>query len=189
MVIVATIDPGINHFAICIADIHDGQTDILDLTVENVNTENNKLYGASNLNNDILINITKLLDTKLSLLDKVSIIAIEEQLLDRQVGKFIVKGNRLMKLIENHCISYFLIVYSTLKSVFTIPAMKKTKLLGAPRGLTKYQRKKWAVKKAFELLTKRGDESTQIKICKSPSKKDDMCDCLLMVEVLKLEYI
>lgn len=85
--------------------------------------------------------------------------------------------------LSQHLITYFM---STLKNkgskplIIEITSQAKTKLLGCPKGLTKYQYKKWATEKAIELLEDRGEDSENkyVQSITTNSKKDDKSDAI-----------
>lgn len=82
-----------------------------------------------------------------------------------------------------HLISYFMSTYRNQGNrplVIEITSQAKTRLLGCPKGLTKYQYKKWCVSKALSFLEERKNEKEtnfihSIKACK---KKDDKGDVI-----------
>lgn len=90
------------------------------------------------------------------------------------------KINTMAIKIAQHTYSYFLFRYGNSKKIVEFPSYNKTQILGAPGGLDKPQRKKWAISKANEIWTLRGDLET-IDMITSKKKKDDMSDCLLHV--------
>jgi hypothetical protein len=79
--------------------------------------------------------------------------------------------------------SWFMINYPD-KEVEFFTAQFKTQMLGAPDGLTKPQRKKWAIQKTISLLELRGDEEG-LNYIKSIRKKDDVSDACLIVQAYK----
>ena len=91
------------------------------------------------------------------------------------------KNNSMAVKLGQHCQSYFLINYGIFKTTLEFPAYHKTQILGAPKSerKTKPGRKKWAIKKALEILNMRKDEETLSKVT-TKKKQDDMSDCLLM---------
>ncbi len=81
--------------------------------------------------------------------------------------------------LEQTCQTYFLIKYPK-SNVISYSSRNKTELLDAPEAMTKYQRKKWSVEKAKQLLLSRDIDSYN-KLMEF-KKKDDVADCILMIE-------
>ena len=145
-----------------------------DLPVVNVK----KKKGSKALDSSIFLRLTDLLDQYKEYFDKCSTIIIEQQM------SFGSKINTMAIKIAQHTYSYFLFRYGSSKKIIEFPSYNKTQILGAPAGLEKPQRKKWAISKADEIWALRGDLET-VEMIKSKKKKDDMSDCLLHV----LSYI
>lgn len=122
--------------------------------------------------NETLISLTKVLDQHMALWDACDIILIEKQM---GFGK---AHNTLGLRIAQHCLSYFLIRYATFKPITEYPAYHKTQILGAPKGLSKPQRKKWSVDQVKYILSLK-DQSVLGK-WSSFKKKDDVSDCVCM---------
>lgn len=65
--------------------------------------------------------------------------------------------------------------------IIEITSQAKTRLLECPKGLSKYQYKKWCVNKATELLKSHKDQDNEkpyIEIIKDSKKKDDISDAI-----------
>ena len=122
--------------------------------------------------------LTELLDNHKEYFDKCSTIIIEQQM------SFGSRINTMAIKIAQHTYSYFLFRYGNTKKIVEFPSYNKTQILGAPAGLDKPKRKKWAIEKANEIWTLRGDMDI-IEMITKKKKKDDMSDCLLHV----LSYI
>jgi len=137
-----------------------------------------KKKGSKALDSNVFLRLTKLLDRHKDYFDKCSTIIIEQQM------SFGSKINTMAIKIAQHTYSYFLFNYKDTKKIVEFPSYNKTQILGAPGGLDKPQRKKWAIEKADEIWTMRGDMET-VNMIKTKKKKDDMSDCLLHV----LSYI
>ena len=75
-----------------------------------------------------------------------------------------------------------------LKEVFYFPAYNKTQLLGAPKKLSKPDRKKWSIQAATEIWIDRDDKGSLKELAKY-KKKDDICDCLVMTLAFIIYYI
>jgi hypothetical protein len=67
------------------------------------------------------------------------------------------------------------------KTIVEYPAYHKTQVLGAPPGLTKYERKKWAINTVRNILKERSEEH----LLDSFTKLDDISDAIC----LSLAYI
>ncbi len=133
-----------------------------------------KKKGSKTLDSSVFIRLTNLLDSHKEYFDKCSTIIIEQQM------SFGSKINTMAIKIAQHTYSYFLFRYGNTKKIVEFPSYNKTQILGAPGGLDKPQRKKWAIEKANEIWTMRGDMDT-IDMITTKKKKDDMSDCLLHV--------
>jgi hypothetical protein len=133
-----------------------------------------KAKGSKALDAGVFLRLTDLLDRHKEYFDRCSTIIIEQQM------SFGSRVNTMAIKIAQHTYSYFLFRYGNKKKIVEFPSYNKTQLLGAPAGLDKPKRKKWAIEKANEIWTLRGDMDTIDMITKS-KKKDDMSDCLLHV--------
>ena len=97
--------------------------------------------------------------------------------------------------MAQHCYSYFVFKYGRFKVINYFPAYHKTQVLGAKKtisktfkngkvkykNISKYQRKKWSVNKAEEIL-KSNEPNIWKEITDTIHKKDDISDCLLMIQ-------
>jgi hypothetical protein len=135
------------------------------------------------LDKKIFVNMITELDKYKDYFDKCSTIVIEQQM------SFKAAQNTMAIKLGQHCYSYFLFRYGDSKEIVEFPAYYKTQILGAPRKLTKPQRKKWATEKAVDILMERGDMDTLDEIV-SQKKKDDLADVLIQLQSFKfLRYI
>lgn len=173
-----------------------------ELLKEVYKTSKTVLYKNENLTNNtdkskyldknIFYNMIAHLDNYKSYFEKCDYILIELQL----------KRNTMAMKLGQHCYSYFAIKYGREKKIIEFPSYYKTQILGAEKifdkkyknGKIKWKtmdqrnRKKWAVKKALEILEDRGEKSVvdEIKNVKRGKKKlDDICDNKLMIEAFK----
>lgn len=137
-------------------------------------TESKNLTNKDVVDNSVLISLTNYLDC-IDLLKQSNVVLIEKQLGTK---------NHKAKRLENHIHSYFLIKYPNI-NVVLFPSSNKTKVLDAPKKMTKYQRKKWSVEKTKELLLKRGDQENYDKIF-SKKKADDESDAFLQLQAYKI---
>ena len=146
--------------------------------ITDTNSPDNKKKGSKSLDASLFLRLTDLLDRHKSYFDQCSTIIIEQQM------SFGARINTMAIKIAQHTYSYFLFRYRDTKKIIEFPSYNKTQILGAPGGLEKPKRKKWAIEKADEIWTLRGDLGTSMFVG-SKKKKDDMSDCLLHV----LSYI
>jgi hypothetical protein len=130
-----------------------------------------KITSNKSLTQEIFIELTKVLDAHKNYFDKCDEIVIEEQM---SFGK---RLNLTAIKIAQHIYSYFAITYGSAKKIVIMPAYNKTELLGCPGGLAKPQRKKWAIEKAKEIWTYRGDLDNLENLLKH-KKLDDISDNL-----------
>jgi hypothetical protein len=126
----------------------------------------------------IFSNMNKVLEKYTGYWSKCTKCIIETQM---SFGKMI---NLSAIKLAQHCFSWFNIKLPQIK-VFEFPAYHKTKVLGAPKKMTKPQRKKWAVKKASEILQARNDQVTIQKI-QQRCKQDDECDVIVQLQAFKI---
>ena len=107
-------------------------------------------------------------------MDMCDVILIEQQL---------QRNCKAVKLQQNlH--TYLMTKYRRDKKIIIYPSTNKTRAFDAPK-MTKPQRKKWAVDKALDILQSMNsmffDKIAQMK------KRDDVCDCVLMIESYKMK--
>ena len=121
------------------------------------------------------LNMIEELDTYKKYWEKCSTFIIEKQM------SFRAKYNTMALKLAQHCYTYFLMNYKDKKTIVEYPAYHKTQVLGALKSEVKQKpkRKKWAIKKALDILEKRDDEF-MLEGMNGCKKKDDMADCLLM---------
>jgi hypothetical protein len=144
------------------------------------------------LDSEMYHNMTQLLDKYADYWNKCSYFLIEQQM---SFGK---KHNTMALKLGQHCYSYFAILYGRFKTVVDFPAYHKTQLLGAEKierktkagkisykAVDKPARKKWAIEKAKELLSMRGEDDMLEHLCTS-KKKDDIADVLCQLEAWKI---
>jgi hypothetical protein len=151
------------------------------------------------LDQNILHNLTNLLDKHFEIWDKCFIFLVEQQM---SFGK---KINLKAIKIGQHVQSYFLFRYGKFKTVIEFPSYHKTNILGSEKinkgqtksGKIKYKnidkpaRKKWSIEKAKEILLTRGETNHPLLTSKRGSKghpsikKDDLADTLTMLAAFK----
>ena len=146
---------------------------------------------GSYLDPETYYNMTDLLDSHRTYLDKCSYIIIEQQVSFR--GKY----NTMALKLGQHCYSYFSFMYSRFKNIIEFPAYHKTQVLGAQKiekktktgkitykVIDKPQRKKWSVVKAKEIFVERGDKE-QLEILTKARKADDLADVVTQLNSWK----
>jgi hypothetical protein len=125
------------------------------------------------------INMNKVLDDHMIFWEKCTSFVIEQQM------SFGFKKTNTMALkLGQNCISYFLFHFANFKLTVEFPSYHKTQVHGAPKKMTKYERKKWAVEKAMNMLISRED-TKMLKEFIEFKKKDDVADCVLMLSAYK----
>ena len=149
----------------------------LDLTT---NTTNGKY-----LDTQIFYNMIMELDQYKDLFDRCDSIVIEQQM------SFKKAQNTMAIKLGQHCFSYFTmryplsrfgnIVFDSRKEIIEFPAYYKTQIIGAPKGLSKPERKKWAVEKTRDIFKVRGCED----YFEGIKKKDDLADTFLQLQSFK----
>jgi len=149
----------------------------LDLTT---NTTKSKY-----LDTQVFYNMIIELDKYKDVFDRCDTIIIEQQM------SFKKAQNTMAIKLGQHCFSYFTMRYPLTvvnnisfdgrKEIIEFPAYYKTQIIGAPKKMTKPQRKKWAVEKTRELFQLRGCEDYFVGI----HKKDDLADTFLQLQSFK----
>lgn len=157
---IAAIDIGIKNFAFCIMNNERQIVEWKNLDVSE---------GKKRLNDTILRTVIQRLDECKDVFDECSVILIEKQMQFR--GKF----NVMAMTLAQHCYTYFLMRYPD-KKIINYPAFHKTKTFDAPKKMTKYRRKKWAVEKARECI----QDSSFLPFFTESKKQDDLADTYLM---------
>ena len=150
------------------------------------------------LDQNIFYNMNDLLDSYGNYWDKCDCFVVEQQM---SFGR--MKSNPKALKLGHHCQSYFMFRYGRFKEVIEFPAYHKTQVLGCAKirgkkckngkyrwkSIDKPARKKWAVVKATELLTARGEEDT-IENIRTKVKKDDLADTFMQLMGYKyLRYV
>lgn len=206
---IASFDIGKKNFAFCIEEITPAQFD----TIQNIPPKSARylrdgtctlewasvieqvvkmgriiLLKNTDLTNDCttlkmlepqhFVNMTATLDRYKEYWNRCSVVLIEQQM---GFGK---ERNIMALKLGQHCYSYFSFQYAGFKELVEFPAYNKTRILGAKKKITKYQRKTWAIQKALEILTLRKDRDTldTIMTCR---KKDDMSDVIVQLQAYK----
>ncbi len=126
------------------------------------------------IHSNVYVAMNHVLDTHKHWFDQCTHIIIEQQ---RHKNIMAIK-------LAQHCFSFFTFHYANFKCIVEFPAYHKTKVLGADKGISKYQRKTWATRKATEILLDRGDESTLNTMTKH-KKRDDISDVIVQMQAFK----
>lgn len=185
----ASFDIGKKNFAFCIEEVEVNllykPPDSLATVYQNgrvILLENKNLTANCHKNTTLetqhFINMTHVLDQYKAYWNQCTTFLIEQQM------SFGSKRNTMALKLGQHCFSYFVFHFANFKTTIDYPAYNKTQLLGAPKKMNKYQRKKWAIDQAMKILLDRNDVEMLDKLMKS-SKKDDMADCILMINSYK----
>lgn len=137
-------------------------------------------------------NMIDVLDKYIEYFDKCSVFLIEQQM---HFGKG--KNNTMAVKLGQHCYSYFAFKYGRHKEIIEFPAYYKTQILGAEKikgkktkkgwrwkAMDKPARKKWAIKKAIDILEYR-NETHIMQGIKTVKKRDDLADTFLMLQAAK----
>jgi hypothetical protein len=139
------------------------------------------LGGSDKNNKNIYLALTHILNTFSELWDNVDVFLIEQQM---AYGKN--KSNIQALRLAQHCQSYFITIYGSFKIIQEFSSTHKTRILGCPIQQRKKHkdRKKFAIQLASDILTQRSDplypKFDQL------SKKDDVADCILMIQAYKV---
>lgn len=137
------------------------------------------------LDTQVFYNMITELDKYKELFDRCDTIIIEQQM------SFKKAQNTMAIKLGQHCFSYFTlrypltrvgnIVFDCRKEIIEFPAYYKTQIIGAPKGMSKPERKKWAVEKTRDIFKLRGCEDYFDGI----KKKDDLADTFLQLQSFK----
>lgn len=129
----------------------------------------------------ILINLTRVLTDYRKYWDMCQIFIIEQQMC---FGK---KRNPTALRIAQHCYSFFIIQYASFKTIIDFPSYHKTRVFGASKKYSKYERKKWSIEKAIHILQERDDSNT-LQLINESKKKDDLSDIIVQLQSFKYLY-
>jgi hypothetical protein len=181
----ASIDPATNNYGIRIERRYLDKPLIIPLLFTKLDLRPTKEYE------NVYLNLTLFLDKYYSLFRECHIILFERQITD----------NYSMIRMSQHTLSYFItkltkspiesktniklniLNYEPKTVIIEINSQVKGRQLGGAVGLKKNQLKKWAVDKAIELLTIRGD-TFSLEIIRRLKKKDDVADTVVQLEAL-----
>ena len=144
--------------------------------------------SSKSLDDSILVNMYKVLDSHSEQFVKCSIVIIEQQM---SFGSN--KINTVALKLAQHCRSYFIFKYQGKKEIIEFPAYHKTQVMGAGKvngkAMSKPERKKWSVEKMVDIFLERGDIASIDEIS-NEKKKDDLADVFVQLQAFKfLRYV
>jgi Poxvirus A22 protein len=99
---------------------------------------------------------------------------VDTVLIEQQMNRMNIVATKMAVFVH----AFFLMEHSSVH-VIEYPSYHKTKKFGV-HGLSKPERKKWSVHHVSEYLLK--DDPVAMDWLDQFSKKDDICDCILMIE-------
>lgn len=170
---ILAIDPGILNFAFSVENVC---TDTISALVD---TQTQCLCGETVVFDNIALDsgstreVTRVLDKYTHIWAMCDVVLVEKQMQFR--GIINTKAIR----IGHHCLSYFELRYPAATTIDYLSS-NKTRVIGAPKGLTKPQRKKWSIQTVDNILERRGDIKTLELRRNLECKLDDVSDCTLM---------
>lgn len=184
---VVGVDIGIKNFAFAVVQLSDlsgrdpGNVSTANVYehFELVHYENIDLEGASgrkctaikaNDMNTIFLRLYEVLRGFEAIWGQCDAFVIEQQMQYRHASNI-----KALKLSQ-HVLAYFLMHYPHIPTV-EYPAYHKTSVWKAPPKLKKHERKKWSIEKVRVMFSQKGS----VDILDDLRKKDDVCDCILMV--------
>ncbi len=180
---IISIDPAVSHFAIRV-EMRNIKTPgiITTLLYEKVGLKKEDQELSEDFVTPIYTFIQTFLDQHIELFKTCHMVIIEKQL----------PINYRAVRISQHVLTYFMILLKNtepaLPMFFEVAPTLKGRELGAPPNLNERGIKLWAVEKARELLTMRGDEVGMAvldrKVNGRKEKKDDLSDTLVQAEAL-----
>jgi hypothetical protein len=130
------------------------------------------------LDPQLFINLTNILDKYKDYWQYCTSFIIEQQM---GFGK---KCNMMAIKLGQHTFSYFIFNFAGFKNTIEFPSYHKTKVMGAPKKMSKYERKIWSVNRAIDILIDRNDKETMDQIT-SRKKRDDMGDIIVQLQAYK----
>lgn len=177
---ICTIDIGYRNFAICIEKLKFPIIKTTNIIYQGDITFFKKIdFGVRTKDGikdrKIFCNCQDFLDSIIDKLKQCDIILLEQQL----------RKNPFAQKFEMFVYSYLIFMFREFKYYSAFPAKHKTKVLKAPSGLDKPQRKKWCIEKCYEILTDRQDKET-LSLLSSHKKADDLSDTFCMIQAWKI---
>lgn len=134
--------------------------------------------------NNLYLGLNTVLDQFRRLWDHVDVILVEQQM---AYGKN--KSNIQALRLAQHCLTYFYTVYGPFKVIQEMSSTLKTRMLGCPHQQRKQHalRKRFAVDRVERILRDRTD--TLADHWAQLPKRDDVSDCILMIQVYKIQLV
>jgi hypothetical protein len=140
-----------------------------------------KTYCEDRNLKSIYLALTDVLNAFTRLWDTVDVFLIEQQM---AYGAH--KSNIQALRLAQHCLSYFLTIYGPFRTIQEFSSTHKTRILGCPKDSRRKHRdrKKFAVELVDHILSQRQDPHLQS--VRSFPKRDDISDCVLMIQAHKV---
>lgn len=160
---IAGFDIGFKNFAFTVMEWKDNNFSIIDL-------QNIDITSSNKVGKDIAKDIIEVMDAYKSLWDQCDHFIIEQQMQFKHATN--IKALKISQFV----LCYLYIHYKQGKTIVDYPAYHKTQELGCPKGMKKYDRKKWIVEKIGNILKKNDQEY----FLKGFSKADDVCDAIAL---------
>lgn len=198
---IAAFDMGTKNFAFCVEEFDIASAELHNLkkvvfTADGIPTDESKptlekIYQSGKVitcqkidltATNIYLFLTQILNKFNDIWDSVDIFLIEQQM---AYGNH--KSNIQALRLAQHCLSYFYTIYGNFKRIEEFSSNHKTRVLGCPHSMRKKHntRKKFAVELATEILSNRGENG----VLSQYKKKDDIADCVLMIQAFKCLHI
>lgn len=180
---IISIDPGITHYAIRVEERNIKTPDVIKtILYDKIGLKKTEQELSSDLVSPLYTFVSTFLDQHRNLFKTCHIVLIEKQL----------PVNYRAVRMSQHSLTYFMFLLKNqepqLPMFFEIDPKLKGSELGAPPYLNAKGIKVWAIEKAKELLTERGDsyglKILNRKVNGRKEKKDDLADVVCQIEAL-----
>lgn len=199
---IAAFDMGTRNFAFCVEEYEENELtshkikpsfDMNGCPNESYTKELEKIYKNGKLiyfekidiqqlnTQGIYLTLTYILNNYKLLWDSVDVFLIEQQM---AYGKN--KSNIQALRLAQHCLSYFYTIYGSFKEIKEFGSTHKTRILGCSfeNRKTHKKRKNFSIELASKILCSRNDSLiSQFDLL---DKKDDISDCILMIQSFKV---
>ena len=178
---IISIDPGVTHYAIRVEERNIKQSGpIKTLLFDKVGLKKDDQKLSEDYVCPVYSYLTNYLDNHLELFKTCHMVIVEKQL----------PVNYRAVRCSQHTLSYFMIhlknITPNLAMFFEIIPKLKGRELGVPPNMNERGLKLWAIEKAKELLTDRGDKVGMAmmtrKVNNRKEKKDDLADTVCQIE-------
>lgn len=199
--LIASFDMGTRNFAFCVEEIKDAHLPPHKprFELDGTPTEEYReyletyVYPSGRLvemkcidlkertTSSIYLTLTQVLDTYAKLWDAVDVFLVEQQM---AYGHH--KANIQALRLAQHCLSYFYTIYGPFKKIQEFSSTHKTRVLGCPKTnrRTHKERKTFSVELVSKVLSTRLDPC--LDYFQAFPKKDDVSDCVLMIQAYKV---